>query len=131
MPAAVAARWDRQYKTLAKRLVDARFWSPTSRNGEPGWQFHDWHEYQPTAEKVKAERAAAAERQKRARDAARQRREGRLFAVTDPEHDDESRRDSHTTNGVSHSPPDPTRPDPTHRGGTPSATTTARPRYFL
>lgn len=61
---------------------------------------HDFLDYNPSREKVEAERKAAAERQQRARDKARESRQT-------------SRRDSHQTNAVSHGPPDPTRPDPT------------------
>lgn len=44
-------------------LTDAGLWEPA----DCGWQIHDYLLYQPTAEKVKAERAAAAERMRRHR----------------------------------------------------------------
>ena len=113
VPDYVAARWDKNYRRLAARLVDAGLWTPHTRDGVAGWQFHDWREFQPTAEKVKADRQAAAERQARARDRAR-------------ESQQKSRRDSHASHTGSHGPPDPTRPDP--REG--SARTTARPAPF-
>ena len=102
VPDYVAARWDKAYKRLAARLVDAGLWEPVTRDGVTGWQFHDWTApgMQPTAAKVKAERQAAADRQARARDKAR---ESRRDTPSDS-------RASHTT---SHGPPDPTRPDPT------------------
>ncbi|MGH3495064.1 MAG: hypothetical protein ACRDQ1_17770, partial [Sciscionella sp.] len=76
---------------LAARLVEAGLWRPV----DGGWAMHDYHDYNPSAEKVQAERHAATQRQRSAREAAKSRRV--------------SRRD----NRVSHGPPDPTRPDPT------------------
>ncbi len=61
---------------------------------EGGVEFLNWKDRQPTAESIKAARQAAAERQRHARERAKSQRE--------------SRRDK----GVSHGPPDPTRPDP-------------------
>lgn len=49
---------------LAAELVAARLW----RRVRGGHQFHDWLEYQPSAEKVRADRAAAAERMRRLRE---------------------------------------------------------------
>lgn len=77
----------------AEELVDAGLWEPY----ETGWRFHDWHHYQPTTEQVEADRAAARERQRKARERAA------------------SRRDSTVTHAdvtaASRSPrPDPTRP---------------------
>jgi hypothetical protein len=71
-----------------------------------GWVFHQWNEEgrQPTRESVERERAAAKERQRRARDKAR-----------------ESRRDDGVTDADSHGPPDPTRPDPTRNENTSSS----------
>lgn len=48
---------------LAERLVGTGLWLKL----ENGWQFHDWAEFQPTREKVEAEREAAAERMRRVR----------------------------------------------------------------
>lgn len=42
----------------ASELVRVGFWDAV----EGGYQFHDWHEYQPTKERVEAERAANAGR---------------------------------------------------------------------
>lgn len=83
----------------ARVLVDVGLWE----DGGDHWLMHDWSHYQPSREQVTADRAAAAERQKRARERARDKAR---------ESQGQSRRDSHVTNGVSHGPPDPTRPDP-------------------
>jgi hypothetical protein len=78
-------------------LVDAGLWEPHP----DGWAFHDWAHYQPTTEQVEADRAAARERQRRARDKAASRRDN---GVTHGAH-----------HGVTHGSVTvpPTRPDPT------------------
>ena len=87
----------------ADELVNVGLWEPLG----DGWQFHSWDEFQPSSESVEQERAAARERQRRARNKART-----------------SRRDKPVTDTASHGPPrhgppDPTRPDPsTSRGET-------------
>ena len=87
----------------AADLVRTGLWE----EAETGWIFHDWLEYQPSREQILAERAAAAARQKKARDRAKQKRD-------QAEHDavtGQSRRDSHRDyTRESRSP----RPDPTH-----------------
>ncbi|WP_435583360.1 hypothetical protein [Amycolatopsis thermoflava] len=56
---------------FAERLVEAGLWTEAERDGEPGYQFHDWADFNPLAEKVKEKRRAAAERQQRWRDSKR------------------------------------------------------------
>lgn len=79
-----------QYGTpkLADTLVQARLW----RRTRGGWRMPDYLDYNPSKEAVDKERKAAAERQRRRRE-----------AIT-------SRRDNGVTNGVS--PPAPSRPVP-------------------
>jgi len=43
---------------LARELVDVGLWGETP----DGWQFHDWHDYQPTRADVMAKRSASADR---------------------------------------------------------------------
>lgn len=86
----------------AAALVSAGLWVET----DDGWAFHQWADRQPSRQHVEAERAAAAERQRRARERAKEQREAERQAR---ESQQKSRRDK----GVSHGPPDPTRPDPT------------------
>lgn len=92
-------------RTDARDLVSALLWEEV----DGGWLYHDWHDYQPSREKVLKERAEAAERQKRAREKAREKRAA-AAGVTDM-----SRRDSRVSHadvtGVVTVPP--TRPDPT------------------
>lgn len=55
----------------AKRLVDVGLWIEK----EDGFAFHQWAPRQPSRIQVLAEREAAAERQRKAREKAKQRRE--------------------------------------------------------
>jgi hypothetical protein len=115
VPVDIAERWDRKnFRRLAARLVEVGLWHEATVDGEKGWQFHQWNEdgRQPTAEKVKKERAEAAERQRRAREAAKKKRDAEAArdAVTDLSHRDTSARHADVT-GVVTVPP--TRPDPT------------------
>lgn len=79
-----------------------------------GYLFHDWYVYQRSREEVLADRAANAERQKRARNRAREKRNAERNDSTDAVSNGVS---NGVTHGVSHAdrngPPDPTRPDPT------------------
>ena len=75
-------------RKLADTLVQAKLW----RRARGGWRMPDYLDYNPSKESVDKERKAAAERQRRSREA-------RL-----------SRRDSGVTNGVS--PPAPSRSVP-------------------
>jgi hypothetical protein len=82
----------------ARELVDAGLWQAV----EGGFQFWQWLERQPSREAVLAERAAATERQRIARERRKSQRE--------------SQRDIDGSHGVSHGlvtepRPDPTRPD--------------------
>lgn len=52
------------------RLVDAGLWVEK----DDGWQFHEWDQRQPSRVQVFAEREAAAERQRKAREKRRQER---------------------------------------------------------
>lgn len=47
VPDSVLARWGT--KRDAQTLVDVGFWDRAEKNGETGWQFHDWLKYQPDA----------------------------------------------------------------------------------
>lgn len=72
-------------------LVSVGLWHAA----DGGFMFHDWPEFQRSREQVESDRHAAAERQRNARERAK------------------SRRESRGDNGVSHGPPDQTRPDQT------------------
>ena len=42
-------RWDDDWEPLAKRLVKAGFWWPEEYEGEPGYGFVDWADYNPAS----------------------------------------------------------------------------------
>lgn len=73
---------DRRARREAQRLVDAGKWHADERDGEKGWSFHDWDDWQMTSEEIEAERDAARERQRRYRE---KRRKARLEAVGNEE----------------------------------------------
>lgn len=43
-------RWDDDWQPLVDRLVRAGFWWPHERDGEPGYGFNDWHDYNDPAD---------------------------------------------------------------------------------
>jgi len=54
-----------RWKPVADELVDARRWAVLTPGG--GWEIHDYLEYQPSREKVLAERSAARDRKRSVR----------------------------------------------------------------
>ena len=40
-------RWDDDWESIAERLAKAGFWYRVTRDGEPGYSFHDWLDRQP------------------------------------------------------------------------------------
>lgn len=101
VPWDVIEDWDPKHR-YAFRLVEVGLWDKAQHDDEDGIQFHDWQDYQPTAEQVKAERAAGAERQRKLREA--RRTSGSSNGVTGTV-------TPNATNGERPTPP--TRPDPT------------------
>ncbi len=69
-----------QGKRHADALVSVGLWERTIRDGEAGYLFHDWTDYQPTSDEIEAEREAARERQRAFR---AKRREARAKGVVD------------------------------------------------
>ncbi|MBP2331262.1 hypothetical protein JOF56_011647 [Kibdelosporangium banguiense] len=55
VPAEVAQRYDPRER-MAARLVAVGLWHQDTVEGETGYRFHDWHIYQPSAEKAQAKR---------------------------------------------------------------------------
>ena len=103
----------------ASDLVRVGLWEVA----DGGWLFHDWAEYQPSRAQVHEARAAAADRQRRGRERARQMRSGSKPSRRDG--DDSSHRDDPVSSDVTQavvtqqspresrvSRPDPTGPDP-------------------
>lgn len=68
--------WDPRHR-YAKRLAEVGLWERTEADGEHGYLFHDWADYQPTRATVEADREAwrqrkADQRAKRKGDASRE-----------------------------------------------------------
>jgi hypothetical protein len=83
-----------------RSLLEVGLWAKTAG----GYQMHDYHDFNPTAEKVLADRDAAAERQREWRE--KRKAEKAAEAAM-------SQRDKPVSHGhVTRPRPDPTRPDP-------------------
>ena len=71
VPRSVLGRWGTPAD--AKRLVDVGYWEMAEQNGERGWRFHDWDDYQPkraetlTRREEDRQRKAAARAAKKAK----------------------------------------------------------------
>lgn len=70
VPWEVVEDWDPEHD-IAARLIEVGFWFESECDGEPGVQFHNWAEWQPTKEQVTQRRKADADRRARWRDAKR------------------------------------------------------------
>lgn len=94
-----------------KRLVGVGLWIRV----EGGYRFHDWGERNPSRAAVEAERLAAAERMRAARDRKKQEKvqaSSQVSELSSPEQDQNERRTSPEVRTL-FGDPDPTRPDPT------------------
>lgn len=60
VPRRVLGRWGTG--SDAKRLATVGLWDEATRDGEPGWQFHDWAHYQPTRSDVQERRRKNADK---------------------------------------------------------------------
>lgn len=58
VPAEQVELWDGPRRKYARRLVEVGFWHEAEQDGETGYQFHDWADYQPTRASVEADREA-------------------------------------------------------------------------
>lgn len=58
--------WPHGYE-LAVRLVQSGLWVSDTFEGQDGWRFKDWHDYQKTSAEIESDRAFARERQRRLR----------------------------------------------------------------
>jgi hypothetical protein len=62
-------------RRLADTLVKAGHWEIGEKDGEAGWFFHDWLDYQPSSDEIEADREHARERQRKRRQKLRESRE--------------------------------------------------------
>lgn len=61
---------------LAAELVRVGLWENATRDGEAGYQFHDWLDYQQSAEEIERDRIRARDRQRQSRARLRQGKKG-------------------------------------------------------
>ena len=66
VPSWFVTSWPRGQR-LADSLVKSGQWEIGEKDGEPGWYFHDFHDYQPTSDEIEAGREYARERQRKRR----------------------------------------------------------------
>ena len=112
VPSGVAHRWDAD-GSLSARLVEVGLWQNAVVDGESGWTFRGWADYQPTREKVHAERAAARKRMSEGRSKHRGSEDVRANTFgTRSEHPQDVRQEFPN--------PDPPRPDPEGAAGAPT-----------
>lgn len=102
VPSGLLARLSGDPVSASKELVDRGLWKRT----KGGFQFHDWAEYQPSKERVEADRKAAAIRQANYRNR-KSRKDNKPSSPSDSSRRD-SRVSNSVSNGVSHTTP--TRP---------------------
>jgi len=111
-------------KTEANTLVEVDLWSAV----DGGYVFKDWHDWQPTKAKVEADREAAKERMRTARERKKGPRSVDVRAndsATPPNGSGEVRS---TPGSVTPTRPDPTRPDPSTDVDVLPASADAEPR---
>lgn len=106
----------RAARTRAKELVECGLWELIPNTG---WRIHDYHDYNPTSEQVRADRKAKTARQQRWRDKKNSEEAaaepGDVDASTDPSPDasHDAPRDAAPRTRI----PAPTRPDPNPSSG--------------
>ena len=54
-------------RKLAQALIRADLWSAATRDGEPGYQYHDWLDCQQSADEIERDRERARDRQRQFR----------------------------------------------------------------
>lgn len=112
VPDYVARGLDPKAERHAASLVSAGLWAVAEKDGERGWQFHEWEQRQPLRVEVEAKRAVATEKKRRQR----RNTDGQFEGVPDlsPRESprDNSRRPPGSPQG-SPTVPSPTQPYPT------------------
>ena len=76
VPAYYLDGWGKTGATSARRLVECGLWVEATKDGEDGYQFHDWDDYQPSSDEIERDREAARVRMRDIREKRRRAREG-------------------------------------------------------
>lgn len=111
-------------KTEANTLVEVGLWSSV----DGGYVFKDWHDWQPTKAKVEADREAAKERMRSARERKRGSRSADVRANESVTPTNGSREVRSTPGSLTPTRPDPTRPDHKEEAGASSSSPKATAR---
>ena len=75
VPAYYIDGWGKTGITSARGLVECGLWEVAEKDGERGFQFHDWEDYQPSSDEIERDREQARDRQRKSRQARREARE--------------------------------------------------------
>lgn len=67
VPDYIALRMDPDAEGLAERLVSAGLWAVDEQDGDRGWRFEDWSDYQPTRADVQSKREYERDKKRRQR----------------------------------------------------------------
>jgi hypothetical protein len=104
VPDYIAARLILNGEQMAERLVGAGLWVEDEHDGDKGWRFNDWTDYQPTRDEVESRREYERDKKRKQR-----RTDGGQFAPSRGV----SPGDNGGTTGGSPEGVTPSRPDPT------------------
>lgn len=52
VPASVVPRWSRSWRKQAAELMRRGLWAESERDGEAGWEFVNWSDYQPSRQET-------------------------------------------------------------------------------
>ena len=110
VPDYVARGLDPKAERHAASLVSAGLWEVAEKDGERGWQFHEWSQRQPSRKEVEVKRAAATEKKRKQRRSA-----AGQFEVSPDVSLGESPGDNEWCPPESPTVPSPTQPSPTSK----------------
>ena len=110
VPDYVARGLDPKAERHAASLVSAGLWEVAEKDGERGWQFHEWLQRQPSRKEVEAKRAAATEKKRKQRRSA-----AGQFDTSPGLSPGESLGDNEWSPQGSPTVPSPTQPSPTSK----------------
>lgn len=108
VPDYIAARLLPNGCEMADQLVKAGLWSEDEHDGDEGWRFNDWTDYQPTRDDVVSQR----EREREKKRSQRRSKGGQFEASRGESPGDNAGTTGGSPAGVTPSRPDPSRPEP-------------------
>lgn len=88
VPAEIVQRYDPKER-LAGRLVDVLFWESAEQDGEPGYRFHDWEDWQRTEAEITERRSKRSEAGRKGGEASGKQRRSKCEASASADVDDD------------------------------------------